>query len=389
MKKKSLITTGILFLSLISNAQTKVTNNPVLIVNSGNSATCNSSGVITTDNSIFQLYDLDDYSNLTDTGFIVRMLVACEETSGGAYNIVGAVHRISGTVNIANITFVDDDTVAIYPDSTLYRIAIPFDNGGYVLPGDSLMCELKLPTNATASYYPGSNTSPEIRTTYFVAAGCSINDFTPVADIGFPNMHLIMNLYLNQKPSVNNSTFSLFKDEELDFTATDFINQFVDNDGDGLNMIKLTTIPANGLLDLSGTSLSVGDTVLTSELDMLKYIPNAGYSGSDQFSYVVRDSSHWSNSSADADITVYNWQLGLLEMEKAELTLYPNPSNDIFNIDVQGTIHIVRIFDASGKLVLQTCSDNVTVDMSAYEAGIYFVEVTTSESILTSTLVLK
>src|SRR5687768_16820131 len=119
-------------------AQTKITNNPVLVINSGNSVTCNAGGIITAENNFFQLYDLDDYTGITDTAFFVRMRVGAEETSGGAYNIVGRIHAWDGAPLLANLTLITDDTAAIIPDSTLYLMDIWLNDGAYALPGDSL-----------------------------------------------------------------------------------------------------------------------------------------------------------------------------------------------------------------------------------------------------------
>ena len=376
MKTNLLLAICIVTSSLLANGQTKITNNPITVINSGNSVTCNAGGIITGNNSFYNVYDIANYPNIVDTAFFVRVKVGCETTSGGAYNIIGRVHKLVGAPVLANLTLLADDTIAIYPDSSTYLIQIPY-NDGYALPNDSLASELLLPANTTASFYPASNTSPESSPTYIVAADCSINDFTTMSSVGFPMMHLIMNLYVNQKPLMATVNATAFKDNDLNFTAADFTNQFTDNDNDGITMMQILALPSNGVLDLTGTSLIVGDTVLTSELASLKYIPNTGYSGNDNFQIRVRDSSHWSNGAANVDITVYNWALAVTELENSDLQIYPNPANDILSLKVDGTISSVRIVDFNGKLVTTSSVLTNTVDVSQLAVGSYFILVET------------
>jgi len=366
---------------LFANSQTRLTNNPVLVINAGNSVTCSGGGIITVDNSFYHVYDLDNYPTILDTAFVVRMYVGCEETIGGPYNIVGKVHKLLGAPSILNLAFISDDTVAIYPDSSMYRIKIPFTEG-YVLPSDSIVAELHLPANTTASFYPASNTSPESNPTYIVATGCAINDFTTMAAISFPSMHLIMNLYVNQKPNMTGISSTVFKNDTLDYLSTDFTNQFLDNDlNDGLTMVKVVTIPSNGVLDLSGTTLIVGDTVMTTELDMLKYIPSSGYSGTDNFSVRAADTTHWSNTPSMYDITVYNWAVSVAELENSDLSIYPNPANSQINIQIAEPILQVRVINAQGKVIFTRISDETIVDVTKLSSGNYFIEVKTDKGI--------
>ncbi|MBL7897366.1 MAG: T9SS type A sorting domain-containing protein [Crocinitomicaceae bacterium] len=382
-KKLTLLT--FMMISLWANTQTRITNNAAVGIAGGNSVTCNAGGIISTDNSFFHIYDLENYTNIVDTAFIVRMKVGCEETSGGAYNIVGKVHHITGAASYANCVLIADDTTAIFPDSTLYRINIPFnDNYIYVLPNDSLACELHLPANLTASFYPGSNTSPESSPTYIMANGCTIPDMVTVSSIGFASMHVIMNLYVNQRPILADMTPSIFKDDSVYFSAAEIDNIWTDNDNDGFTMIKVSSLPTNGILDLAGTTLVLGDTVLSTEIDQLYYIPNAGYSGSDNFSFIGRDSSHWSLAPSNVDVTVINWQVGIEENNVQPVVVYPNPASKMITVSADGVIEYVRIFNTEGKLVYSKVSEENTIDISSFENGTYFIEIKTDQNTITN-----
>jgi hypothetical protein len=43
-------------------------------------------------------------------------------------------------------------------------------------------------------FFIGSNPDPETGVSYLSAADCGVNDPTPVGDIGFPNMHIVLNV---------------------------------------------------------------------------------------------------------------------------------------------------------------------------------------------------
>ena len=67
--------------------------------------------------------------------------------------------------------------------------------------------------------------------------------------------------------------------------------------------------------------------------------------------------------------------------------VYPNPANDIVNIQTEDSIKNVSIYNILGKLVF---SDNKeTLNTSNLNAGIYLIKVTTDKGIGTSKLVIK
>src|SRR5581483_8479991 len=43
-------------------------------------------------------------------------------------------------------------------------------------------------------FFIGSNTDPETGTSYLSAADCGVPDPTPTGDLGFPDMHIVMNV---------------------------------------------------------------------------------------------------------------------------------------------------------------------------------------------------
>jgi hypothetical protein len=371
MKKTLLFTFASIFFTVAAFNQTPISLNTDQTIAPANSVTCNAGGVPTAENRFFHIYDLADYTNITDTAFFVRARVAVETTTGGAYDIVAKMHTIVGTANIANLTLIVSDTAAITPNANSYFMNVPFSSG-YALPGDSIVGEYNLPMATIITFFPGSTTTAASGPTYIIASGCSINDFTTIASLGFANMHLIMTIYVNQKPTMNGFAKSVLNNVSLDFAAADFTGVFSDNDNDGLTMVKIVSLPANGVLDLSGTALVVGDTILDSELDLLSYTANTGYVGTESFSVVARDSSHWSNTPAVIDITVSPFDLGSFENQINTISLSPNPVSDVLTIRLVDPIKSYKIVDAAGKEFMLQLNQNSQINVAELPAGTYF-----------------
>jgi hypothetical protein len=131
-------------------------------------------------------------------------------------------------------------------------------------------------------------------------------------------------------------------------------------------------LPANGTLDLSGTTLVLGDTILHSEIDLLSYTPNTGYVGVESFSVIARDSSHWSNTPAVVDINVTPFGLGNVENQISAVFLSPNPVSDVLTIRLNEAITSYKIIDATGKEFALQLNVNNQINVVELPAGTYF-----------------
>ena len=63
------------------------------------------------------------------------------------------------------------------------------------------------------------------------------------------------------------------------------------------------------------------------------------------------------------------------EKEIIDVSIYPNPSNGIINIDSSEKINTIHVFDITGKTVLTKTTN--TIDLTNLENGFYFIEVNT------------
>lgn len=68
--------------------------------------------------------------------------------------------------------------------------------------------------------------------------------------------------------------------------------------------------------------------------------------------------------------------LAVEENNSTTLEVYPNPANDIVNLNtsLNGAIDI-QLFDISGKQILSTTTENKTIDVSNYSTGIYYLKI--------------
>ncbi|MBK21032.1 MAG: hypothetical protein CMP63_01765, partial [Flavobacteriales bacterium] len=88
----------------------------------------------------------------------------------------------------------------------------------------------------------------------------------------------------------------------------------------------------------------------------------------------------------------YSEPNSIVEIEKASLEVYPNPTNQkaIISLSNSGDFSNLRITDLKGKTVLtktSSISGNVEVDVSTIDPGTYFVSVVWDNQILTTRLV--
>lgn len=74
-----------------------------------------------------------------------------------------------------------------------------------------------------------------------------------------------------------------------------------------------------------------------------------------------------------------NTVLGTDEFEATEFNVYPNPTNNVWNVKSSQTIESVLVYDLLGKQVisLEGNSNEAQIDASVLPAGLYFAKITT------------
>jgi hypothetical protein len=92
------------------------------------------------------------------------------------------------------------------------------------------------------------------------------------------------------------------------------------------------------------------------------------------------------------DYTVnINSLIAVSETSKNAIRTYPNPVKDIFNIEAQGKIKTVKVYDITGKQLLTKDLNDAKsqIDFSKFSAGVYVVTTLLEDGTSTSTKVIK
>ncbi|MBK6525028.1 MAG: T9SS type A sorting domain-containing protein [Crocinitomicaceae bacterium] len=364
---------------MLADSQTPLFQNSNENIWAGQSVACTTTGPGTIhDNKFLRVFDTDNFPAIQDTAFFVYIEMAVQECNGGAYNLIGRVYKLNGVLQYSNMTLISDDTAATYPDSSLYRMKIPFTDG-YALPGDTVVTEVFAPLNPAITFFPGANPYVESGPSYISAPGCAFPEPVTFTSLSYPGVKLILKLWVNQKPILNDiSTFG-FKDNPINFMKADFDASLTDYDADTITMIRIQTLPTNGVLSMNGNALSIGDSIFSHQIDSMSYLPNLGYARMDLYTVMVKDDYHWSNNSTDITIDVMNWQLGVHEYVLSTEKVYPNPTSNTLTIKMDETIEFIKVFDQQGKCVTSLIGNDKTVDVSKLENGLYFLKVKTLE----------
>ncbi len=168
-------------------------------------------------------------------------------------------------------------------------------------------------------------------------------------------------------------------------TSYDFLNIFaILDDLEAIPDINNASIGYTGGLGLNYTGIpyTIYDpdwgTYPAAVCDIL--VDNNTYTffigGGDCFNGCVVSKSWSIDVSEDCSTVV----LGSSEMEMEKFAIYPNPSSEIIHIHgVTSEINSTLIYSVGGQLIHTATSNSETIDISNLSAGLYFLEVTTSE----------
>jgi hypothetical protein len=184
----------------------KISHSLSEIIDPGTSVSCNSNG-IHYETSYYRVFDLENEFNINSDWIVEEVEVGIAQADAG----YGASQPIK-FVFYGMSTYTDQ----IIPDSltqkgdTLAFEVLDSDEGdlvtysvppgvnvplGQVLVVEVLLPDGHIPDQADNSLYIGSNDLGETDYTYIKAVNCGVPDPVHTADILYPDMHLIMNIY--------------------------------------------------------------------------------------------------------------------------------------------------------------------------------------------------
>ncbi len=108
----------------------------------------------------------------------------------------------------------------------------------------------------------------------------------------------------NNPPVVSDITKSVGQNNTLTFTAADFTGAYTDADSNPLVKIKITSLPANAKLQLSGVDVTLNDEIPLASLGNLTLVPDANWNGNTSFGWNGFDGTVYANTGANVNITV-------------------------------------------------------------------------------------
>ncbi|OYT16409.1 MAG: hypothetical protein B7C24_07955 [Bacteroidetes bacterium 4572_77] len=171
-----------------------ITHSQSQTIVSGNSVSCNSGG-LHTDNSFWRVFDLVGDFGINEAIDISSVEVAIETaaSSGGTQPISINIYTLSGPFVLANLSLIATKAVTV-SDQTNSILSVPISAA--IPSGSLLVVEVFTPDGQSSgnSFFIGSNNSGETAPSYISAASCGIVGPTTTADLGFPNMQIVLNV---------------------------------------------------------------------------------------------------------------------------------------------------------------------------------------------------
>ena len=147
------------------------------------------------------------------------------------------------------------------------------------------------------------------------------------------------------------------------YTSREAVGVFSDPDGDPLTYSASSANTSVATVSVAGTSLTITEAGVGTSVITVTADDNVADEISDEFTLTVEHVDEIELNSADV-----------------QLTLYPNPTNGVLNIEIENAFESelqVDITDITGRSVLQTSYSSFekteSLDMSGFEPGIYIV----------------
>ena len=120
-------------------------------------------------------------------------------------------------------------------------------------------------------------------------------------------LHLSVNIkkFVNVAPTVSNVAKGVNEDVATAFAAGDFTpGSYSDPNGDPLATVKITSLPTNGVLKLSGSTFTVPQDIAIANIGNLTYTSNPDYNGPDSFGWNGSDGTFFATVGATVNVTV-------------------------------------------------------------------------------------
>lgn len=109
--------------------------------------------------------------------------------------------------------------------------------------------------------------------------------------------------------------------------------------------------------------------------------------GEGMFTYnvVARNGNKYSSP---VFVTVVNAVVDVIEVETMKVTVYPNPTSGVLNVEA-GENFQATVYNYQGQVVMRNNISNGQIDMSELSSGVYFVEIRTNNNVSVEKVIVK
>ena len=231
-----------------------------------------------------------------------------------------------------------------------------------------------------------------------------LNDFTTlISSLGNNNYRFIIYTIGNDITNSGNQTIltlPIFVENSIDLGQYTFqfsnvvlsseTNQNISSDAPSIGYIYVTEdsiAPVITLLGDATVSIEVGDTYIdagatakdnydgdiTSNIVTVSNVDTA-IVGSYTVTYDVSDANGNAADTVTRIVTVED-ALSMVEIEKIELDIFPNPTSSIWQIKPLKIIESLDLFDVTGKILIckKTLSNDIQIDATSLPDGVYLI----------------
>jgi hypothetical protein len=170
-----------------------ITHSASQAVVAGNSVACSpDGGFTTTENGYLRTFTLEDFGIFSDFD-VTQVSFGIESLSGVPQTMTVNLFTLDAMPFIyANMTLIGTASATFNPQA-LTIVTVPVT--GNVPAGATLVVEVDAPNmSGVGGFFIGSNSAGQTAPSYLRSASCGLPEPRDVATIGFPNMHIVMNV---------------------------------------------------------------------------------------------------------------------------------------------------------------------------------------------------
>lgn len=262
-------------------------------------------------------------------------------------------------------------TVDVDPDATftgymvVTNLPAPDGDGAYQFEGGWGVADLVMEVTPGTDVVLKPNRINDPATPYWQSGGLQGNKwmnasgFVEVNEVDAPGA-------LTGQEITFQGNISAFTLNNTGLTQPFLVEAFIKRFASGYSLVEEVRIPLTATGNFSLTSTNTGGVIFQYGFTVTG--PNIGIDPSFDGGYDTLGS-----------VVAIPFVLGADDFEASQFSVYPNPSNNVWNIKGQENINEVQVHDVLGKRVMSLTprSSEISIDASALPKGLYFAKLTT------------